>query len=153
MSKYSTQPITTTSPPETSTAKPVEKPQSSTSNVEVVYKQFMAVLQHAKYKVHHIDELQAKQGHPSVYLPVFHYLLLIYSKYVSRYIEEKGFVMKQQNDYTFMNNAFTFLQTHFHYTSQISLQDYFRNEYGPQKMKMVIDLIHLIKKKHAVLAP
>ena len=52
-------------------------------------------------------------GNASVYLPVVHFTLLIYSQLVADYIKENGFDLEAKNDYDFMKNVMTMLASLF----------------------------------------
>ena len=56
------------------------------NNIEKLKKE----LYHMRYKGS-IDVDKALKGHPSVFLPIIHFALLIYSKPVADYIATQGF--------------------------------------------------------------
>lgn len=64
---------------------------------------------------------RAAKGHPSVYLPIIHFTLLIFSKPVSQYINDKGFELFAQNDYAFMSNVYEILNMLFKYKPPFSI--------------------------------
>ena len=54
-------------------------------------------------------------GNASVYLPVVHFALLIYSQPVADFIRDSGYDLEAKNDYAFMKNVFTMLANLFDY--------------------------------------
>lgn len=58
---------------------------------------------------------RATKGHPSFYLPIIHFSLLLFSKPVAEFISEQGFDLFSQNDYTFINSVYEILNLLFKY--------------------------------------
>lgn len=61
------------------------------------------------------------KGHPSVFLPIIHFSLLVYSKPVAQYINDKGFELFAQNDYSFVASIYEILNMLFKYKSPFSI--------------------------------
>jgi len=66
-------------------------------------------------------DYRALKGHSSIYLPVIHFSLLVYSKPLAAYIKEKGFDLFAQNDYAFLMSIFEVLSVLFKYQPPFSI--------------------------------
>lgn len=64
---------------------------------------------------HQLDEAQVEAGIPVVYLPIYHFSLLMYSTEVANYITEKGFELYAKNDMRFMESLYKLFVSHFNY--------------------------------------
>ncbi len=118
----------------------------SARNVDKLRKE----LERMRYKGS-IDVDKALKGHPSVFLPVIHFSLLIYSKPVSDFIADQGFDLFAQNDFTFVSCTYEILNMLFKYRPSFTLEQFFANGLADKKIAFSLDLISLIKSKHTVL--
>mmetsp|Transcript_43424 Transcript_43424/g.41876 ORF Transcript_43424/g.41876 Transcript_43424/m.41876 type:complete len:82 (-) Transcript_43424:1537-1782(-) len=75
-----------------------------------------------------IDFEKAIKGHPSVYLPIIHFSLLVFSPPVAEYITNKGFDMFAKTDYSFMGSVFEILAMLFKYKAPFTLDQFFSHE-------------------------
>lgn len=81
-----------------------------------------------------------------------HYTLLIYSRPVADFIQESGFDLFAQNDYSFMKNVMTMLSKLFEYSPPFKLEDFFApNVAVDRKVSFVLTLITMVKSRHAQL--
>ena len=64
-------------------------------------------------------------GNASVYLPVVHFALLIYSQPVAEFIRDSGYDLEAKNDYAFMKNVFTMLTNLFDYSPNFKIEEFF----------------------------
>jgi hypothetical protein len=76
-------------------------------------------LRSIKY-THLVDQEQAFEGIPIVFLPIMHYVLLVYSLPVSNFITEKGFELYAKSDYRFMESVYKLLVNSFNYKPSIT---------------------------------
>ena len=94
---------------------------------------------------------RAMKGHPSVFLPIIHFSLLIFSKPVSQFINDQGFELFAQNDYTFVSSVYQIMNLLFKYKPPFLIDQFFAVGLAERKVAFVLDLLSLIKSKHAVL--
>lgn len=94
---------------------------------------------------------RAVKGHPSVYLPIIHFSLLAFSKPVAQYIQDKGFELFAQNDYSFVKSIYDILNMLFKYKPPFSIDQFFSPGMPERKIAFVMDIMSLIKSKNAVL--
>lgn len=71
--------------------------------------------------IHWFSLYRAFKGHPSVLLPIIHFTILMYSKPVAQYINDKGFELFAQNDYSFVTSVFEILSMLFKYKPFFSI--------------------------------
>ena len=107
-------------------------------------------LSHMRYKGT-IDIEKALKGHPSVFLPIIHFSLLIYSKPVAEFINDQGFDLFAQNDYTFVSCTYEILNMLFKYKPSFTIEQFFTSGTTERKIAFALDVISLIKSKHTVL--
>jgi hypothetical protein len=87
-----------------------------------------------------------------VYLPIFHYGVLVYSKLVAKFIEQKGYILYAKNDYNFMDAILNMMEIHFNLKPKLTLNQFFSPSYVEEKIRFAIDLINAIKAKHSTLS-
>ncbi|CDW88195.1 UNKNOWN [Stylonychia lemnae] len=112
-------------------------------------------LKHLLKKIKFNRQLHSKDfltGSISVYIPIIHYSLLIYSKLVTKFIEQKGYILQTKNDHQFMEDVYSLLDKHFTYKVPLSLNQFFLNGFIDQKIGFCIDLIKMVKNKHQMLS-
>ena len=68
---------------------------------------------------------RALAGNASVFLPVIHFTLILYSQLVAEHIRESGYELEAKNDYQFMKNVLTMLTNVFDYTPPFKIEDFF----------------------------
>ena len=100
---------------------------------------------------HQLEEAQVEAGIPVVYLPIFHYVLLMYSTEIANFITEKGFELYAKNDMRFMESLNKLFVTHFNYKSALTTTQFFQNGFAERKLILACDVISLIKSKHLLL--
>lgn len=83
-----------------------------------------------------------------MYLPIIHYSILVYSKLVSKFIEQKGYILYAKNDFTFMEAVLDMMEVHFNLKPKITIQQFFSPANTDEKLRFTIDLISVIKRKH-----
>ncbi len=115
-------------------------------NIEKLKKE----LSHMRYKGT-IDLEKALKGHSSVFLPIIHFSLLIYSKPVAQFINDQGFELFGQNDYQFINSGYEILNLLFKYKPSFNIDQFFATGMAERKITFALDLLGLIKSKHTVL--
>ena len=91
-------------------------------------------------------------GHASVYLPVLHFLLLIYSEQVAAYIGENGYIkLNEQNDYTFSKNVLGVngvVPRIFDLTPSFKVEEFLApNCAVERKLNFILQLIETVKAK------
>jgi centrosomal protein CEP44 len=74
-----------------------------------------------------------------------HHILLVYSPHVAYYITEKGYALKAQNDFKFMESTYKLLLNVFGYKPQLTLQQFFQNGFAERKIIFSTDVIGLLK--------
>ena len=52
-----------------------------------------------KSNIHSTYHYRLLSGQSTVYLPILHFSLLVYSKLVTKFIEDKGYVLYAKNDF------------------------------------------------------
>ena len=78
-----------------------------------------------KYKAH-VSSEKVLSGNASVYLPVIHFVLLIYSQNVANFIQESRVnSLIAQNDYAFMKNVFNMLSKLFNLVPPFKIEEFF----------------------------
>ena len=98
-----------------------------------------------------LDVDKALKGHPSFFLPIIHFSVLVFSKPVAKYIQDKGFDLFAQNDFKFMASIFEILHMLFKYRPSFKIEQFFSQGLPDRKVAFVLDIDSLIKSKHAVL--
>ena len=89
-------------------------------------------------------------GNASVYLPVIHFTLLIYSQPVADFIKESGFDLEAKNDYSFMKNVLTMLASLFEFAPPFKIEEFFAPGTAiDRKVSFIITLIQMVKAKDA----
>ena len=56
-----------------------------------------------------IDMQELREGKPTVFLPLVHFILLDYSKNVAQYIVDNGFDLYAKSDYRFIESVYKIL--------------------------------------------
>ena len=77
-----------------------------------------------------------------------HYTILVYSKLVSNFLEQKGYILYAKNDYTFMEAVLNMMDLHFNYKPKLTINQFFDPNFTEEKLKFTIDLINAVKSKH-----
>lgn len=113
------------------------------NNYETLKKELRSV----KYP-HPLNDEDVQNGLPIVYLPIMHYILLVYSPKVAEYITEKGFELYAKNDFRFMESAFKLLLNNFEYKPQFTIQQFFQNGFAERKIMFACNVIEMVKNKH-----
>ena len=91
-------------------------------------------------------------GNASVYLPVVHFTLLIYSPQVAEYIKENGYDLEAKNDYAFMKNVLNMLASLFEFQPQFKIEEFFAPSTAiDRKVSFIITLTQMVKAKDAQL--
>eukprot|EP00347_Sterkiella_histriomuscorum_P001318 403372494 len=108
-------------------------------------------LKSIKYPHQIIDE-DVQIGLPTVYLPIMHYALLVYSPVVGQFITEKGFELFAKNDFRFMESVYKLLLNQFNYKPSIQINQFFQNGFAERKIIFACEVIEIMKSKHQVLS-
>ena len=89
-------------------------------------------------------------GNASVYLPVVHFTLLIYSQQVADFIKENGYDLEAKNDYAFMKNVLNMLANLFEFQPAFKIEEFFAPSQAiDRKVSFVITLTQMVKAKDA----
>ena len=98
----------------------------------------------------HFTFYRAMAGNASVYLPVVHFTLLIYSQPVADFIKESGFDLEAKNDYSFMKNVLNMLTSLFEFAPPFKIEEFFAPGTAiDRKVSFIITLIQMVKAKDA----
>lgn len=92
----------------------------------------------------------AKLGHPKEFLKVIHYTMFGASPSVTKFLYEKGIDPDSQYlpDAKFFKKATAVMVSIFGYRPVIIAEQFFKYGFAEQKMKLCVDFINLVKKKH-----
>jgi len=90
-------------------------------------------------------------GAPAVFLPIIHHCLLVFSKPVARFIEQRGYQLSGRNDYSFLETALSILERDFNYKANFKLNEFFGPASASLKVSFAIDLASLVRSKHVSL--
>ena len=66
-----------------------------------------------------------RSGNPEIFLPIIHYTLFNYSKYVANYLSQNNYNMFAKCDLDFINSAFKALIKLFDYKPSLSTKQFF----------------------------
>lgn len=89
-----------------------------------------------KYSVKiHNDEL--KEGHPAVFLPMIHYVLMDFSPDMARIIVDNGFDLYAKKDYSFLKSVYSLLLKLFQYKPSVNIEQFLSPGYAEHKMIMI----------------
>eukprot|EP00347_Sterkiella_histriomuscorum_P022064 403331811 len=130
-------------------------PQHNSHNIP---QQLLSQIDQLKYllkKIKYNKQLHTKDflsGQLNVYIPIVYFTMMVYSKLVSKFIEQQGFVLQMKNDQQFMEDIYRILDIHFAYKAQLGLNQFFNQSQNTlfieQKLQFCIDLINLVKSRH-----
>ncbi len=70
---------------------------------------------------------------------------------MAQYVNDRGFDLFAKNDYTFVNSIYDILHLLFKYTPPVSVDSFFAAGQADRKLLFILDVLSLIKQKHAVL--
>jgi len=89
--------------------------------------------------------IRLREGDPSIFLPMIHFVLLMYSKKFAQLINSKGYDLFAKSDYRFMENTFHMLRQHFNYKPLINLNQFLAMGYAERKILLILDIITILK--------
>jgi len=102
---------------------------------------------------HQVNQAEAYEGLPKVFLPILNYAFLSYSSQVAQFINEKGFELFPKNDFKFMKSAFKLLLDHFNYKSPLNIEQFFQDGFAERKIILSVEVIQIVRQKHKALQP
>ena len=92
-----------------------------------------------------------RSGNPEIFLPIIHYTLFNYSKYVANYLSQNNYNMFAKCDLDFINSAFKALIKLFDYKPSLSTKQFFSEGFAEAKVLLCSDIINIVKSKHSTL--
>lgn len=92
-----------------------------------------------------------RSGNPEIFLPIIHYSLFNYSKYVADFLNQNNYNMFAKCDLDFINSAFKSLIKLFNYKPSLSTKQFFSEGFAEAKVILCSDIINLVKTKHSQL--
>ena len=92
-----------------------------------------------------------RSGNPEIFLPIIHYSLFNYSKYVADFLNQNNYNMFAKCDLDFINSAFKSLIKLFNYKPSLSTKQFFSEGFVEAKVILCSDIINLVKTKHSQL--
>ncbi|EKX53084.1 hypothetical protein GUITHDRAFT_133460 [Guillardia theta CCMP2712] len=95
-----------------------------------------------------LDTRAWKKGNPADLLPLMHYALLGYSKWVHDYLVEKGYDLFSKTDIRFVETIQKIMREEFDYQPQLRVDQFFMDGFVERKIILVHDLLKLCQKCH-----
>lgn len=89
-----------------------------------------------------------QSGNPEVYLPIIHYTLFKFSKYVAQFLSDNNYDLFAKNDYDFISSVFNALIKLFNYKPCLTLDSFFSKGSAENKIILCCNIIQLIQVKH-----
>lgn len=95
-----------------------------------------------------LDLNDFKDGNPLMFLPIIHYTVLSYSKFVAEHFLNNNYELFSKPDKQFMEQLFHALIHLYNYKPSISVNQFFTNGYSEAKILFCYDLVKLIRREH-----
>ncbi len=103
-------------------------------------------LKHFNYADGRIS-LQSVQSSPTCLLPVIHYAILEYSRFVARIAVEKNYEL-MKDDLTFLKNAFKFMQVELGVKPSLTPLHFLSPGFVERKVILVTELVRGVRRRH-----
>ena len=95
-----------------------------------------------------IDADSISEGNPLVFLPILHFTLLSYSKYIAQLLLDNKYELFSKSDKEFVNKIFQAMINLFNYRPSINPRQFFMNGYAEGKVIFCLEVIRLVKLEH-----
>jgi len=109
-------------------------------------------LRRARCDVHPLNLDALVSGEPAGYLPLLHFGVLRLSKPVARWVAELGYELYAKSDARFVEGVFRLMRQELCYRHTLSSTQFLASGFAEKKMLLVVQLLRLVKAKHAELA-
>lgn len=95
-----------------------------------------------------IEADSISEGNPLVFLPILHFTLLSYSKYIAQLLLDNKYELFSKSDKEFINKIFKAMIELFNYKPSINPRQFFMNGYAEGKVIFCLEVIRLVKLEH-----
>jgi hypothetical protein len=95
-----------------------------------------------------IDIDSLTEGNPLIFLPILHFSLLSYSKYVAEFLLENKYELFSKSDKDFVNKIFKAMIELFNYKPTLNPRQFFMSGYAEAKVIFSLEVIRLVKLEH-----
>ena len=95
-----------------------------------------------------IDIDLLKDGNPMVFLPILHYVFLSYSKHIAQLLLDNEYELFSKSDRDFIEKIFKALINLFNFKPNITIKQFFTNNYAEAKIIFCYDIIKIIKQEN-----
>lgn len=109
-------------------------------------------LRRARGDVGPLDLDALVSGDPAGYLPLLHFAVLKLSKLVARWITELGYELFAKSDTRFVEGVFRLMRTELNFRHSLTPKQFLTSGFAEKKMLLVVQLLRLVRAKHADLA-
>jgi centrosomal protein CEP44 len=93
------------------------------------------------------------KGIVSEYLPIYHYVMVSYSRPVAEQISNMGMELTGKTDLRFIESMYKILRELFSYKPSITKDQFFSSGFAERKVIMCTEIINLVHKRHLQLGP
>jgi hypothetical protein len=109
-------------------------------------------LRRARCDVGPLDLDALASGDPAGYLPLLHFAVLRLSKLVARWVTELGYELYAKSDARFVEGVFRLMRTELNFRHSLTPKQFLTVGFAENKMLLVVQLLRLVRAKHADMA-
>lgn len=95
-----------------------------------------------------LDLEAMNEGNPIVFLPILHFALLSYSKYVAQFLVENNYELYSKSDKEFIDKIFKAMINLFNQKPTLNPRQFFSQGYAEAKIIFCLEVIKIVKQQH-----
>jgi hypothetical protein len=119
-----------------------------TGDISQNFERLKIELKKIKYPVENIESENFSNGNPLFFLPIIHYVILDYSKYIAKVLYDNQYELFSKSDQDFISKAFKALIDLFNFKPNVTVKQFFSLGYAEAKVILCLEVIRIIKGEH-----
>lgn len=94
-----------------------------------------------------LKQHRLEKGYPPAFLPLIHYILLVWSKRFQKQVVDKIGLLERATDYQFMQIIYSQLIRSFSHKPPLTIEQFFADGFAEKKIDFIVELLSLFRRQ------